>query len=445
MQVNDGGRQKDKLARKTGRPSTPVALRRCYAKFDCEDPIMDTPVTAAECAFEPLREFDRDQFLRRAEVIGRLGEEDAMAADQACQLTDRVVRAIEQSQIPDLLKPRKYGGLAPDLKSYYDIIRGIARHNMATAWIAYFYSIHQVWPAYMPPQGREEIIVGGGNVADVLAPVGTVEKDGDDYLLSGQWNFASGVPHSTWIGLGAVTQLPDNEQPEYCLFAVRVAELEIIRNWDPLGLRGTGSHAVKLDRVRVPPHRVLPVQRVLHQGTPLGGDYDPQEMIYRIPFLPLFAGPFSAVVLGGAERMVEEFKRRTAKRTRVYLGGQSATAGGPMPTVAAELDLTLMEMEGLVDRYREQLEQWLAEGRVTTSDQEKARMFALRARIAQAGVAIAVKTGQALGGTALYRGDPVELFTRDLLTLGSHASHLYVDAVATYGGALFGGPAHPVW
>ena len=72
-------------------------------------------------------------------------------------------------------------------------------------------------------------------------------------------------------------------------------------------------------------------------------------------------------------------------------------------------------------------------------------MFALRAKIAQGGVEIVVKAGQAMGGTALYRGDPVELYTRDLLTLGSHASHLYVDAMATYGGALFGGPAHPVW
>lgn len=406
---------------------------------------MDTTAKTADIAFEQLTDFDRDEFLRRAEVIGQLGEEDAMQADEACQLTDRVVKAIEDSQIPDLLKPRKYGGLAPDLKSYYDIIRTIARYNMPSAWIAYFYSIHQVWPAYMPPLGREEIIVGGGNVADVLAPVGTVEKDGEGYRLSGQWNFASGVPHSTWIGLGAVTQLPDNDKPEYCLFAVRVAELEIIRNWDPLGLRGTGSHGVKLDRVLVPQHRVLPVERVLHKGTPIGGDYDPAEMIYRLPFLPLFAGPFSAVVLGGAQRMVQEFRERTAKRTRVYQGGASAIASGPMPTVAAELDLQLMEMEGLVDRYRQQLEAWLAEGRVTVSDEEKARMYALRAKIAQGGVDIAVKTGQAMGGTALYRGDPVELFTRDLLTLGSHASHLYVDAMATYGGALFGGPAHPVW
>ncbi|MEM4661106.1 MAG: hypothetical protein QXQ73_00285 [Desulfurococcaceae archaeon] len=402
-------------------------------------------VALDDVRFSAVDAYDHDEFLHRAEIIGRLGEVDGQISDEQCQLTDRVVKAIEDSQLVDLLKPRRYGGLGVDLKSYYELISTIARHNMATAWIAYFYSIHQVWPAYMAPQARDEIIVGGGNVADVLAPVGTVERDAADYLLSGQWNFASGVPHSTWIGLGAVAQLPDNDTPEYCLFAVKVAELEIVRNWNPLGLRGTGSHGVKLDRVRVPAHRVLPVERVLHKGTPLGGKYDPSELIYRIPFLPLFAGPFSAVVLGGATRIVEEFRTRTAKRTRVYLGGASAAAGGPMPATAAQLQLTLIEMQGLVDIYRMQLEDWLRAGQVTTMPEEKARLFALRAQIAQKGVDIAVKAGQALGGTALYRGDPVELFTRDLLTLGSHASHLYVDAISTYGSALFGGPAHPVW
>ena len=61
------------------------------------------------------------------------------------------------------------------------------------------------------------------------------------------------------------------------------------------------------------------------------------------------------------------------------------------------------------------------------------------------GVDIAVKASQMPGGTAMFKVDPMELFTRDLITLGAHSSHLYEDAMMIYGGSIFGGPAHPVW
>lgn len=406
---------------------------------------MDVVTTKPAPVFAALDRFDADEFLRRAEIIGRIGEADAMEMDAQCRATDRLVQALRDAQVPDLWKPRRYGGIGADIRSYCDFVGVLAKHSMVASWLAYFYSIHEVWVGYMPPEGREEIFGSGGLVADVLAPVGQAERDGNGYRLSGQWNFASGVPHSEWVGLGAVTSLPDGDGPEYCVFAVRVNECEIIENWDTLGMRGTGSHGVRLERVFVPSRRILPAARVLSTGQPVGGGHDPQEPIYRMPFLPFFAGFFPAVALGGAQRMVEEFRRRTEGRVRVFLGGTSATGSSVMPAVLGELSMRLEGIQGLMNRYCDQLEQWLAEGKTVNSDEEKARMYALRAHIARGAVEIVVEAGQALGGTALYRGDPVELYTRDLLTLGAHSSHLYVDAMATYGGARFGGPAHPVW
>jgi 3-hydroxy-9,10-secoandrosta-1,3,5(10)-triene-9,17-dione monooxygenase len=406
---------------------------------------MGTTTPEGPISFEPATSFDRAEFLARAEAIGRVGEADSLEADRNSRATDRLIQTIKNAQIADLWKPRRYGGLGADLKSYGDMIRTISRYDMAAGWLAYFYSIHEVWVGYMQPEGREEVFGDGGLVADVLAPVGRVEPDGDDYRLSGQWNFASGVPHSDWIGLGAVTQLPDGEEPEYCLFVVPVSECEIVENWDTLGMRGTGSHGVSLERALVPAHRVLAAGRVLTKGAPMGGDYDPDEPIYRMPFLPFFTGFFPAVALGGAERIVNEFQQRTESRTRVFLGGVSAKSTDSSPRVLAELRMRLYEMEGLVDRYRQQLQSWLEQGTVVNTAEEKAQMFALRGEIAHGGVDVAVKATQMLGGTALFKGDPVEMFTRDLLNLGSHGSHLYEDAMTTYGGAIFGGPAHPVW
>ena len=101
-------------------------------------------------------------------------------------------------------------------------------------------------------------------------------------------------------------------------------------------------------------------------------------------------------------------------------------------------------MRGLANRYNTTLETWLANNQ-TTTDEEKALMYAIRSQMARGGVEIATEASQALGAMALFKGDPVEMFTRDLMTIGAHASHLYEDAMSVYGGTVFGGPAHPVW
>jgi len=395
--------------------------------------------------FKKLTLFDKDEFMRRAHIIGQLGEEDADESDKNCRASSRVIQAIKDAQIADLWKPKIYGGLGVDLKSYNEIIRTVSRYNVTAGWLTYFYSIHEVWVGYMEPEGREKVFNDGGLVADVLAPVGQVEKVGDDYKLSGQWNFASGVLDAGWIGLGAVTQLPDGDAPEYCIFVLPVSDCEIIENWDVMGMRGTGSNGVLVKDLTIPPHMILPAGRVLGTGKPMGGNYDAAEPIYRMPFLPFFAGFFPTVALGGAERIVEEFQQRTENRVRVFTGNSSAVSTSSAPRVLAELKMRFFEMEGLVERYQKQLADWLEEDHVVNTAEEKAMMFGLRGAIAKGAVDIAVQATQMLGGTALYKGDPVELFTRDLMVLSAHGSHLYEDAMTTYGGALFGGPAHPVW
>ena len=396
-------------------------------------------------SFKAVTQYDATEFRARAEVIGQVAEEEAMVSESNRELADRVVETIKNAQVPDLWKPKRWGGLGADVRSYYEMIRIVSRHNMVAGWLTYFFSIHEVWVSYMSPEGRDELLSGGELIGDVLAPVGRVESDGDGYRIYGQWNFASGVRHCGWIGLGGIAQMTDADQPEYCIFAVPVAECEIIDNWDTLGLRGTGSHGVSLDGAYVPPHRVLQASRVFGSGAPMGGEFDATEPMYRMPFLPFFASAFTAVCLGGAERMVNEFRQRTASRTRVFTGGTSAATSGPMPAVMARLHMQLLEMEGLAHRYNSQLEEWLEKSQTTNSDEEKALMYALRGQIARGGVNIATEASQALGATALFKGDPVELFTRDLLTIGAHASHLYEDAISVYGGTLFGGAAHPVW
>ncbi|MDF2791028.1 MAG: p-hydroxyphenylacetate 3-hydroxylase, oxygenase component, partial [Neobacillus sp.] len=67
---------------------------------------------------------------------------------------------------------------------------------------------------------------------------------------------------------------------------------------------------------------------------------------------------------------------------------------------------------------------------------------AIRAEIIQNCVDISVKCLLTLGASALIKGHPVEMITRDLIAIGTHVTSLYEDAIDVYGKYLFD---HPVF
>jgi len=164
-----------------------------------------------------------------------------------------------------------------------------------------------------------------------------------------------------------------------------------------------------------------------------------------MPFMPLFLLGFPAVALGAMERIINLFKERTEKRVRVFKGGASEKKSAGSQRLLAEVQMQYRAAEGLLTRYIDILETWLAEGKTVVGDEEREELFAIRASIARTASEMATRLMLTLGGTSIYKGDPVELFTRDLLAFASHPNHLWEDAMGAYGRTIFGQPGDPVW
>lgn len=136
------------------------------------------------------------------------------------------------------------------------------------------------------------------------------------------------------------------------------------------------------------------------------------------------------VALGGAERLIEEFKERTEKRTRLrgVIAKESRHQG-----VLAELNIRYFEAEGLMSRVFDMLENYNP-----NDGDQRAEFAAIRARIIHNCTEIAQRVLLVLGGFALYKGHPVELFFRDMHAVSAHRSNLYDDSIEAYGKSLFG-------
>ena len=255
-----------------------------------------------------------EQLLAGAEKIGKLAEQEAQEAEKNATISENVVNLIKETQISRLMLPKKYGGPQVDFSVFSKIIRKVAYYNTSAAWLTYFYPLHNTLPSFLSQKGMDEIANDGGLICDVFAPVGKAEREGDGYRISGKWNFASGVLYSDWIGLGLIMEFPDSTEPEFCMPVMRTSEIEVLKNWDALGLRGSGSHTVIADNVYVPVERILRIDQSLVslRRTP-EEEYDKDYPFYHKPFFSAFYIGFPNMALGGAERLLKEFKERSRR------------------------------------------------------------------------------------------------------------------------------------
>jgi 3-hydroxy-9,10-secoandrosta-1,3,5(10)-triene-9,17-dione monooxygenase len=89
--------------------------------------------------------------------------------------------------------------------------------------------------------------------------------------------------------------------------------------------------------------------------------------------------------------------------------------------------------DALMDKYFNLLE----EAR-NGADIPRAEFFAIRTKVIKTCVDIAVRALMTLGGAALYKGSTLEIMIRDILSVATHKTSLYEDAVHAYGKEVFG-------
>ena len=138
------------------------------------------------------------------------------------------------------------------------------------------------------------------------------------YRVSGTWGFASGGRHATWIGGHSRVIEPDGtmrrwaegplagEAVERSMLMPKSA-VTMVRDWNPMGLRGTGSDSYSVTDLFVPDaHSVI-------RDNP--ADRREAGTLYRFTTTHLYASGFGAVALGIAEGALAAFHRLAQDKT----------------------------------------------------------------------------------------------------------------------------------
>jgi len=319
-----------------------------------------------------------------------------------------------------MLTPRSHGGLEVDLLLSMEIIETIAAADGATGWTVMIGSESPMLLALLPRSRFDQIyantpdvIVGGG-----FAPRGQAAAGAGGYLVSGQWDFASGCQHTRWLfGNCVVTEdgqpraglLPGSREIRAMLF--RSDQARIIDTWEVSGLRGTGSHDIEVKNLRVPTDDSLDI--FMGQSCVPGA-------LYKAPVVS-FALHIGAVGVGIAGHALADIIALVqTNKKRLYTG--SAIADSPLfHHRLAQAETSLRAARELLMAESRAVWQSSLVGRSPTPS-ETARVVGSVAWAAQTAASIVDTCYTAGGGTALYSSSPLQRHLRDIHTLTQHAA-----------------------
>ena len=130
-------------------------------------------------------------------------------------------------------------------------------------------------------------------------PGRTAKREGDGWRLSYQGSFASGCHNATWnFVMSPVVMNEETGEGAENSFMVPKGEFEIVDTWDTAGMRGSGSHDVRMDGTYVPPEHLLP-------DRPLAPSEQWDNPTFRNPCHAVYNK--SAVALGVCKGALESF------------------------------------------------------------------------------------------------------------------------------------------
>ncbi|HZQ37199.1 MAG TPA: acyl-CoA dehydrogenase family protein [Dehalococcoidia bacterium] len=335
------------------------------------------------------------------------------------RLAPEVVAAMIDAGVFRAWVPKALGGLELDPLSALRIFEGIAHADGSAGWVASNSANAAMLGQVLPDEGAAEIfsdpkvLLGGA-----AFPPGAATPVEGGYRVTGQWNFGSACAFATWM-LGAALvmegeapRLGPDGNPVMAFVLFKTSDMEIVDNWNTLGMRGTGSHDFRVQNLFVPDRCAALLGPFDHPGTAYKGP------LYRMGFW-LDAIRIAITALGIARAALDAFVQLAERKTPN--GIQSVLADRPVVQDQVARARAMIEA-GRATVYQSVEEAWeyVNSGpRITTNE---GISMALASSF---GVELAVKAVdilQGLAGTTGIRAEhPFQQYFRDIHTINQHA------------------------
>jgi L-evernosamine nitrososynthase len=250
---------------------------------------------------------------------------------------------------------------------------------------------------------------------DLARPATVAKRTEDGWTISGRKVFCTMSPAADALYVAVTFDADGRETYGYALVPAAAPGVVVHDDWDPLGMRGSGSNSVSFEEVRLP-------AGALRGGFPVGSTRDYLER-------NLDAGLFhAAAALGAAEHAHEHIARQIA--------GNGRELDGRTRTLAAENAVELSACRAVLARAAALLDDhfapgWTADVALLFAEAQAAKTF-----VGEAAVRIVDRALALSGGAGYLNGSPLARAYRDVRAtafmhpLGANRAYDYLGELA---------------
>jgi 3-hydroxy-9,10-secoandrosta-1,3,5(10)-triene-9,17-dione monooxygenase len=174
-----------------------------------------------------------------------------------------------------ILVPRRYGGYEFGFETFLRVSMTIARGCPSTGWMYCLGASHALVAATLfGERAQAELFSDGDFICPGSAvPAGSAELAASGgWRINGTWPYCSGAPYATHV-MGEALMADDGQPPAPLFFVAPRSQWKRLDDWgQQLGLRGSGSHSIRIENGHIPDRLALPgvqfVELDVTAGTP---------------------------------------------------------------------------------------------------------------------------------------------------------------------------------
>ncbi|GAA2798215.1 acyl-CoA dehydrogenase [Saccharopolyspora taberi] len=348
--------------------------------------------------------------LERIDALSGLLESNAGAAEELGRLTEDTARRLLAAGAVRAGLPKSLGGHEFSPRQLIEMIERISYHDAAAGWtMMAMQHITGTTAAYLGAEATADLFadVAGGDHALVAGhgtrPGRAVPVDGG-YLVSGSWQFASGMAFATHIHSAILVE----GTGELRVLAMPKSQVGLVDNWDVLGLRATNSIDYHCSDVFVPATHTYSATTT----TPANGG-----AIYRLGLVNTSAIGHTGWTLGVGRRLLDELKLLAATKSGTRNAAVDTTQ---FHAEYATAEARLRSARAWAIAEWRSIEATLAAGEPLSTEQDT--LIRLTLNHTTWTVQDIGRTVHRWAGTAAIRRGPIDRFLRDLATGAQHTT-----------------------
>ncbi|CAD5377696.1 3-hydroxy-9,10-secoandrosta-1,3,5(10)-triene-9, 17-dione monooxygenase [Pseudomonas sp. OF001] len=372
-------------------------------------------------SMEQTTRISPEQMVARARALVPLLAERAAQAEAELKVADEVIAALQEAQLFRVMQPKRHGGFEFGPKVFAEIQQTLAEGCMSTAWMYGVVAVHPWQLALFPEQAQQEVWGEDAStlVASTYMPVARVTEVEGGYRISGRWGFSTGCEHCEWVFLGGNLTPGVGKGNSYRTFLVPKSDFRIERNWDVIGLRGTGSHDIVVEDAFVPLHRTHATQQ--HDDAANPGRELNSAPLYRVPFAQMFIPAVSNACIGGLAAAIQHFKDYAQQGISKNVGMRTVDDPNAQLAYARAVVAHEQMVENRKRHYEVQMA-WAERGEAAPVNERLRQRYQL-AQVANECAHHINELLRCCGATGTYRSNPLTRIFLDVFTGRAHIAN----------------------